>query len=229
MLVLAVKSSYPSQNEKAIAWIVDGDQLIRCYTAHMRPLTKAEQKLCSLHDGQTTSFHECVRHLPRRNCIDLSGQSAPHSDFEELVEPDHMSRDDKVSVHDQVKKTRRGHDDSAEGRISDRNASNSTTSSRCTPGQPLNSHSPMIRGFPSPPSSAEPFVIQCHACRRLKTRVPARQRISKAFHVTWSAILCCCNSFGKREHSVHWILVNHTRRLRPTRSGCQSKIIPKVI
>ena len=53
----------------AVAWIVDGDQLIRCSTAHMRPFTNAEQTLCSLGDGDTTSFQEIGRNLPRRNYV----------------------------------------------------------------------------------------------------------------------------------------------------------------
>ena len=43
---------------QATAWIVVGDQVVRCSTAHMRPLTNAEQTLCSLRDGETTSFQE---------------------------------------------------------------------------------------------------------------------------------------------------------------------------
>ena len=45
---------------QATAWIVVGDQVVRCSTAHMRPLTNAEQTLCSLRDGETTSFQEPV-------------------------------------------------------------------------------------------------------------------------------------------------------------------------
>ena len=64
---------------KAIAGIVDGDQLKRCSTARMRSLTNAEQTL-SLRDGETTYFHEIVRNLHRRNVIDLLVQSAPKTE-----------------------------------------------------------------------------------------------------------------------------------------------------
>ena len=76
---------------KARAWIVDGDQLIRCSTAHTRPLTYAEQTLCLLRDGETTSFQETV--------LNLLPQP---EDFVELVETDHMPQADEISAQDQA-------------------------------------------------------------------------------------------------------------------------------
>ena len=33
---------------KDIVWIVDGDQLVRCSSTHLRPVSTAEQTRCSL-------------------------------------------------------------------------------------------------------------------------------------------------------------------------------------
>ena len=71
------------------------DKVLHC------PLTNAERTLCSLRDGETTSFQEIVRNLPRRSYICLLGQSAARpEDFEEQVEADQISQDDNISVQD---------------------------------------------------------------------------------------------------------------------------------
>ena len=36
---------------KAVVWVVDGDQLVRCSSTHLRPVSTAEQTLCLLRDG----------------------------------------------------------------------------------------------------------------------------------------------------------------------------------
>ena len=60
---------------KAVVWIVDGDQLVRCSSAHLRPVSTAEQTLCSLRDGE------------KRNFVDLVGQPSPiEEDFEEPMD-----------------------------------------------------------------------------------------------------------------------------------------------
>ena len=41
---------------KAVVWLVDGDQLVRCSSTHLRPVSTAEQTLCSLRDGEARTF-----------------------------------------------------------------------------------------------------------------------------------------------------------------------------
>ena len=127
----------------------------RKQAAHMRPLTNVEQTLCSLRDGETASFQETVRHLPRRNHIDLLEQAAPQpEDLEEQVETDQMSQDDEISVHDEA-------EEQSVPMIIPRNEELLTETPAPPqhptdpPGQQLNSKSPTFRGFQSP-SSAEP-------------------------------------------------------------------------
>ena len=72
---------------KAVVWIVDGDQLVRCSSAHLRPVSTAEQTLCSLRDGEARTFQQVVRELPKRNFVDLVGQPSPiEEDFEERMD-----------------------------------------------------------------------------------------------------------------------------------------------
>ena len=69
---------------KAVVWIVDGDQLVRCSSTHLRPVSTAEQTLCSLRDGEAQTFQQVVQELPKRNFVDLVGQPSPvEEDFEE--------------------------------------------------------------------------------------------------------------------------------------------------
>ena len=69
---------------KAVVWIVDGDQLVRCSSTHLRPVSTAEQTLCSLRDGEAQTFQQVVQELPMRNFVDLVGQPSPvEEDFEE--------------------------------------------------------------------------------------------------------------------------------------------------
>ena len=72
---------------KAVVWIVDGDQLVLCSSAHLRPVSTAEQTLCSLRDGEARTFQHVVRELPKRNFVDLVGQPSPvEEDFEEPMD-----------------------------------------------------------------------------------------------------------------------------------------------
>ena len=72
---------------KAVVWIVDGDQLVRCSSAHLLPVSSAEQTLCSLRDGEARTFQQVVRELPKRNFVDLVGQPSPiEEDFEEPMD-----------------------------------------------------------------------------------------------------------------------------------------------
>ena len=69
---------------KATVWNVDGDQLVRCSSTHLRPVSTAEQALCSLKDGEARTFQQVVQELPKRNFVDLVGQPSPvEEDFEE--------------------------------------------------------------------------------------------------------------------------------------------------
>ena len=69
---------------KAVVWVVDGDQLVRCSSTHLRPVSTAEQTLCSLRDGEAQTFQQVVQELPKRNFVDLVGQPSPvEEDFEE--------------------------------------------------------------------------------------------------------------------------------------------------
>ena len=69
---------------KAVVWIVDGDQLVRSSSSHLRPMSTAEQTLCSLRDGEARTFQQVVQELPKRNFVDLVGQPSPvEEDFEE--------------------------------------------------------------------------------------------------------------------------------------------------
>ena len=81
---------------KAVVWIVDGDQLARCSSAHLRPVSTAEQTLCSLRDGEARTLQQVVRELPKRNFVDLVGQPSPiEEDFEEPM--DVASSDEELS------------------------------------------------------------------------------------------------------------------------------------
>ena len=72
-------------------FVVEGDQLVRCSSAHLRPVSTAEQTLCSLRDGEARTFQQVVRELPKRNFVDLVGQPSPiEEDFEEPMD---VSRD----------------------------------------------------------------------------------------------------------------------------------------
>ena len=72
---------------KAVVWLVDGDQLVRCSSAHLRPVSTAEQTLCSLRDGEARTLQQLVQELPKRNFVDLVGQSSPvEEDFEEPMD-----------------------------------------------------------------------------------------------------------------------------------------------
>ena len=69
---------------KAVVWVVDGDQLVRCSSAHLRPVSTAEETLWSLRNGEARTFQQVVRELPKRNFVDLVGQPSPiEEDFEE--------------------------------------------------------------------------------------------------------------------------------------------------
>ena len=69
---------------KAVVWVVDGDKLVRCSPTHLRPVSTAEQTLCSLRDGEARTFQQAVQELPKRNFVDLVGQPSPvEEDFEE--------------------------------------------------------------------------------------------------------------------------------------------------
>ena len=79
---------------KAVVWVVDGDQLVRCSSTHLRPVSTAEQTLCSLRDGEARTFQQVVQELPKRNSVDLVGQPSPvEEDFEE---PMMASSDDEL-------------------------------------------------------------------------------------------------------------------------------------
>ena len=72
---------------KAVVWLVDGDQLVRCSSTHLRPVSTAEQTLCSLRDGEARTFQQLVQELPKRNFVDFFGQSSPvEEDFEEPMD-----------------------------------------------------------------------------------------------------------------------------------------------
>ena len=72
---------------KAVVWLVDGDQLVRCSSTHLRPVWTAEQTLCSLRDGEGRTFQLLVQELPKRSFVDLVGQSSPvEEDFEEPMD-----------------------------------------------------------------------------------------------------------------------------------------------
>ena len=65
---------------KAVVWVVDGDQLVRCSSTHLRPVSTVEQTLCSLRDGEARTFQQVVK----QNFVDLVGQPSPvEEDFEE--------------------------------------------------------------------------------------------------------------------------------------------------
>ena len=48
---------------KAVVWLVDGDQLVRCSSTHLRPVSTAEQTLCSLRDGRLGLFNNWCRNF----------------------------------------------------------------------------------------------------------------------------------------------------------------------
>ena len=86
---------------KAVVWLVDGDQLVRCSSTHLRPVSTAEQTLCLLRDGEARTFQQLVQELPKRNFVDLVGQPSPvEEDFEEpmnVASSDNELHEDFVS------------------------------------------------------------------------------------------------------------------------------------
>ena len=86
---------------KAVVWIVDGDKLVRCSSTHLRPVSTAEQTLCSLRDGEAQTFQQVVQELPKRNFVDLVGQpSQVEEDFDEpmnVASSDNELHDDFLS------------------------------------------------------------------------------------------------------------------------------------
>ena len=69
---------------KAVVWVVDGDQLVRCSSTHLRRVSTAVETLCSLKNGKARTFQQVVQELPKRNFVDLVGQPSPvEEDFEE--------------------------------------------------------------------------------------------------------------------------------------------------
>ena len=77
---------------KAVVWIVDEDQLVRCSSAHLRRVSAAEQTLCSLGDGEARTFQQVVKELPKRNFVDLVGQPSPVE--EDVEEPMNVASSD---------------------------------------------------------------------------------------------------------------------------------------
>ena len=77
---------------KAVVWVVDGDRLVRCSSTHLRPVSTAEQTLCSLRDGEARTFQQVVQELPKRNFVDLVGQPSP--DDEDFEEPMNVASSD---------------------------------------------------------------------------------------------------------------------------------------
>ena len=70
-----------------MVWLVDGVQLVRCSSTHLRPVSTPEQTLCSLRDGEARTFQQFVQELPKRNFVDLVGQYSPvEEDFEEPMD-----------------------------------------------------------------------------------------------------------------------------------------------
>ena len=86
---------------KAVVWVVDGDQLVRCSSTHLRPVSTAEQTLCSLRDGEARTFQQVVQELAKRKFVDLVGQPSPvEEDFEEpmnVASSDHELHEDFFS------------------------------------------------------------------------------------------------------------------------------------
>ena len=79
---------------QAVVRVVDGDQLVHCSSIHLRPVSTAEQTLCSLRDGEAQTFQQVVQELPKRNFVDLVGQPSPvEEDFEE---PMNVASDDEL-------------------------------------------------------------------------------------------------------------------------------------
>ena len=64
---------------KAVVWVVDGDQLVRCSSAHLRPVSTAEQTLCSLRDGRLRLFNKWCRNF--RNEISWILSDSPHQSW----------------------------------------------------------------------------------------------------------------------------------------------------
>ena len=63
-----------------------------CSSTHLRPMSTAEQTLCSLRDGEARTFQQVVQELPKRNFVDLVGQPSPVE--EDLEEPMNVASSD---------------------------------------------------------------------------------------------------------------------------------------
>ena len=67
-------------------WCGSWMEISRCFvhSTHLRPVSTAEQTLCSLRDGEARTFQQVVQELPERNFVDLVGPPSPvEEDFEE--------------------------------------------------------------------------------------------------------------------------------------------------
>ena len=146
---------------KAVVWLVDGDQLVRCSSTHLRPVSTAEQTLCSLRDGEARTFQQLVQELPKRNFVDLVGQSSPvEEDFEEPVdvssnEEDFFSGDEFMSAPDDSEVPK-------DPQMSDH--AQSTSSHTEAPGNmsPESTEAPFISNAEKSSSTACPSVAQTH-------------------------------------------------------------------
>ena len=69
---------------RPIVWLVDGMDLVRCSTVHLRPLSGAERVLEGLNGQDIQGFEQLVKELRKGTYADLSQQPGPlEEDFEE--------------------------------------------------------------------------------------------------------------------------------------------------
>ena len=152
-----------TSNTKLCCGVVDGDQLVRCSSTHLRSVSTAERTLCSLRDGEARTFQQVVQGLSKRNFVDLVGQPSPvEEDFEEPMNV--ASGNDEL--HEdflQVKSFASGPDDSEVPKDPQMTYQTRSASSHAkTPAamSPAPTEAPFIPKVEQSPSTARPSATQ---------------------------------------------------------------------
>ena len=161
---------------KAVVWVVDGDQLVRCSSTQLRLVSTAEQTLCSLRDGEARTFQQVVQELPKRNFVDLLGQPSPVE--EHFEEPMNVASSDDELHEDFLsgEEFASAPDDSEVSKDPQMTYQTRSASSHAeTPAamSPEPGEAPFIPKVEQSSSTARPSVIQPPTVRQSSTSQPS--------------------------------------------------------
>ena len=161
---------------KAVVWVVNGDQLVRCSSTHLRLVSTAEQTLCSLRDGEARTCQQVVQELPKRNFVDLVGQPSPvEEDFEEPMNvassddelhEDFLSGEEFASAPDDPEVPK-------DPQMTDQTRSASSRAETPAAMSTEPAEAPSIPKVEQSPSTARPSVIQPSTVSQSSTSQPS--------------------------------------------------------